>query len=301
MDLFFDSEKGMPFTIEVGYFDTIQEIKEKVSKYHGIPVDEQTLKFDGKTLPDDLNIHTSNILDNSHLKLITTTTTDPQQQSPQTTTTTKIITEEITPSPPSCSSSQKIKILLKTLGVVMEMDMNDSVLKLKEKINEMEGIGLSWTGVVSFVYANGIELHHHKTLHECQLIDGSEVEIIFKPPPTTTTTTPMMSLTTTTSSSALCNSSMGLMGNYSKKLKVVVLSKCREKITLDVNPSSNVGELRKELQKVRNQGTGFRLPEEGYFFIYKQNVMEEDQSFRWHRVVQGDTIEIFNGCVTGGS
>ncbi|KAI3805230.1 hypothetical protein L1987_27416 [Smallanthus sonchifolius] len=286
MDLFFDAEKGMSFTVEVGYFDTIQEIKEKVTKYHGIPVHEQTLKFDGKTLPDDLNIHTSDILDGSHLKLITTSTTTDPQQPPQTTT--KVKTEE-TPSPSSCSSSHKIKILLKPFNVSTEMDMNDPVLKIKEKMNELEGIPLSRM----VVCANGIELHDHKSLHECQLVDGSEVEITLKPP---TPPTPPPSLIT--HEPPLCGLNMGLLG---KKMKVFVMSKCGEKISLEVNSSSNVGELRKELEKVRNQGVGFRLPEEGYFFIYKQNVMEEDHSFRWHRVGQGDTIEIFNGCVTGGS
>ncbi|KAL7590055.1 hypothetical protein Lser_V15G39716 [Lactuca serriola] len=312
MDLYFEIEKGMPFCIEVGYFDTMKEIKEKVTKYHGIPVHEQTLMFKGRILPDDLNIHNSNIFDSSHLKLMinsptisttttTSPTTDPQQPPPHITTTAITITKvkiEETFSPASCSSSQKIKLFLKTFGVAIEMDPNDSVLKLKEKINEMEGIPFSRM----IIHANGNELHDHKTLHECQIVDGSEVEITLKPPTPTPTMT-ITTTTTTTTATALCNLSMNLMGhnNCSKKLKVNVMSKCGDKITLEVNPLSNVGELRKELQKVRSQGVGFRLPEEGYFFIYKQNVMEEDQSFRWHQVAQGDTIEIFNGCVTGGS
>ncbi|KAK9076987.1 hypothetical protein SSX86_005322 [Deinandra increscens subsp. villosa] len=286
MDLFFDAEKGISFTVEVGYFDTIQEIKEKVTKYHGIPVHEQTLKFDGKTLPDDLNIHTSDILDGSHLKLITATATEPQQ-SPQTTT--KVKTED-TPSPSSCSSSHKmIKLHLKPFGITIELDTNDPVLKIKEKTNEAEGIPIGRM----VVYANGIELHDHKSLHDCQLADGSEVELTVKPPTPPTPPPPMI-----THPPSLCGLNMGLLA---KKMKVYVMSKCGEKISLEVNGSSNVGELRKELEKVRNQGVGFRIPEEGYFFIYKQNVMEEDHSFRWHRVGHGDTIEIFNGCVTGGS
>ncbi|XP_071726981.1 ubiquitin domain-containing protein 7SL RNA1-like [Rutidosis leptorrhynchoides] len=296
MDLYFDSDKGKSFAIEVGYFDTIKEIKEKVTKYQGIPVLDQILQFDGKILPDDLNIHTSEIVDGSHLKLIsataTATTTDQ--------TATNIKTEETDHH--SSSSSNKIKIFLKKFGVTVEMDVNDLVSKLKEKINEIEGVPLCRISV----YANGNELHDHKSLHECQLVDGSEVEITLKPPtppptlPTTTTTSTTTS--TTASTTAACSGlNMGFLGNYAKKLKINVMSKSGEKIALEVNPLCNVGELRKELQKIRNQGVGFGLPEEGYFFIYKQNVMEEDQSFRWHRVAQGDTIEIFNGCVTGGS
>ncbi|CAI9298961.1 unnamed protein product [Lactuca saligna] len=153
---------------------------------------------------------------------------------------------------------------------------------------------------IMIVHANGNELHDRKTLHECQLVDGSEVELTLKPPmPTPTMTT----TTTTTTTTTLCNLCMNLMGhnNYSKKLNVNVMSKCGDEIMSKVNPLSNVGQLRKELQKVRSQRVGFRLPKEGYFFIYKQNVMEEDQSFKWHQVTQGDTIEIFNGCVTRGS
>ncbi|KAI3668858.1 hypothetical protein L6452_40074 [Arctium lappa] len=252
----------MPFCIEVGYFDTMKEIKEKVAKYHGIPVYEQTLIFKDKTLPDDLNIHNSDIFDRSRIQLhINNNTTE------------KVIVkkeEEITPCCSNNNSQQKnkksmmmIKLMLKSStslgggggGVTstIEMDMNDSVLKLKEKMNELMELG----GSICRIHANGIELHDdHKTLHECQLVN--------------------------------------------------VMSKCGKKITLEMNPLNNVGELRKELHKVirnnNNQAgsSSFRLPEDGYFFIYKQNVMEEDQSFRWHRVAQGDTIEIFNGCVTGG-
>ena len=33
----------------------------------------------------------------------------------------------------------------------------------------------------------------------------------------------------------------------------------------------------------------------------KQNVMDDDRAFRWHCVDHGDTIDIFNGSVSGGS
>ncbi|THU61614.1 hypothetical protein C4D60_Mb07t25180 [Musa balbisiana] len=81
----------------------------------------------------------------------------------------------------------------------------------------------------------------------------------------------------------------------------MVLPKCgTKKVPVDVNASDNVSELRKELQRLYGV-FNFHLPTDGYFFIYKQNVMDEDKSFRWHDVKQGDTIEIFNGSVTGGS
>ncbi|KAL5206478.1 hypothetical protein ABZP36_034687 [Zizania latifolia] len=70
-------------------------------------------------------------------------------------------------------------------------------------------------------------------------------------------------------------------------------------VGLEVSDLLAVKELRAEL------GAGaakLPLPKDGgYFFIYKQNVMEEDRTLRWHDVKNGDTIEIFNGQVTGGA
>ncbi|PNT65237.1 LOW QUALITY PROTEIN: hypothetical protein BRADI_4g39177v3 [Brachypodium distachyon] len=67
--------------------------------------------------------------------------------------------------------------------------------------------------------------------------------------------------------------------------------------TVEVGEADAVKELRAELD-----GQLLQLPEDGgYFFIYKQNVMEEDRTLRWHDVRSGDTIEIFNGRVTGGA
>nr|GMC98948.1 ubiquitin-like protein-NEDD8-like protein RUB3 [Ipomoea batatas] len=214
MDLIFEPQRGTQFTIEIGYFDTVQEIKEKVQKYQGIPASTQTLVFNGNVLQDDLNVHSSEILDRSH------------------------------------------------------------------KIEEADGIPVSRITV----YANGSELLDDRTLHDYELSDHSEVEVSFKPLPATTTT------------------SSGSSGNTnsSKRLRITVLSQCEtKKIPMEMNPSENVGELRKELERLKEQWQ-LELPDDGYFFIYKQNVMDDDRSFRWHNVGQGDTIEIFNGSVTGG-
>lgn len=100
--------------------------------------------------------------------------------------------------------------------------------------------------------------------------------------------------------SAATSATAGSTGS-SKKLKVMVKPKCgSQKIPMEVNASDNVGELKKELQKLQ-QRLHFHLPQEGFFFIYDRDVMDEDRSFRWHGVAHGDTIEIFNGSVTGGS
>ncbi|CAN8308608.1 unnamed protein product [Cochlearia groenlandica] len=200
MDVFFETQSGSPFSIEVGYFDTISEIKQKIEKYQRIPVSKQTLYFQGNALQDHHNIEQSQIFHNSRLQL--------HISSPDQTRNNQVVskTEQ---SPPSKSSSDS--------------------------------------------------------------------------------TAPVMTTTN------------GNGNNNLKKLRLMVLTKCgTRKIPVEVNPGDNVGELRKELVKIQ-QRSQFSLPQEGYFFIYKQNVMDDDRSFRWHRVDQDDTIEIFNGSVSGGS
>lgn len=126
------------------------------------------------------------------------------------------------------------------------------------------------------LYWRGRELQDSRSLRDCELPDRSEIDVGIKPLPAAS-------------------------GSGSKRLKLMVMSKCgTKKVPVEVNPLDNVGELRKELEKL-DQRFQFHLPPEGYFFIYKQNVMDDDRSFRWHHVGQGDTVEIFNGCVTGGS
>ncbi|KAL9816277.1 putative Ubiquitin domain-containing protein [Arabidopsis thaliana] len=69
ISVFFETQRGSPFSIEVGYFDTVLEIKEKIEKYQRIPVSKQTLFFQGNVLQDHLDIEKCQILDNSRLQL----------------------------------------------------------------------------------------------------------------------------------------------------------------------------------------------------------------------------------------
>ncbi|KAK4360046.1 hypothetical protein RND71_022275 [Anisodus tanguticus] len=270
MDVFFQPTKGRPFAIEVGYFDTILEIKDKIQRDQGIPISKQTLIFKGNVLDDHLNVHYSDILDHSHIQLVVESEPDKNN----------VVKAEHLSSP-----TRKIQLLLKMptskLGIALEVDVTDSVQRVKERIHEMEGVNVSKL----IMHANGIELIDHLNLQDYGLSDNSEIDVSIRP-------SVVASAMTTTSSGSSVNNGNGL-----KKLRIIVLSKCGTKKTpIEVNPSDNVGHLRKELQKLE-----LRLPQEGYFFIYKQNVMDDDRSFRWHHVCQGDTIEIFNGSVTGGA
>ncbi|XP_068646296.1 uncharacterized protein [Aristolochia californica] len=87
-------------------------------------------------------------------------------------------------------------------------------------------------------------------------------------------------------------------------------SPCRFKIRLSWSANVGCSNSRRSRLQRGCWGPGRRtvhrhlllhLPYDGYYVIYKQNVMEDDQTFRWHVVRQGDTVEIFNGRVTGES
>nr|CAB3468770.1 unnamed protein product [Digitaria exilis] len=72
-------------------------------------------------------------------------------------------------------------------------------------------------------------------------------------------------------------------------------------VAMEVGAMDVVRDLRKEVERLRlpvHDGGGGGGG--GYFFVYKQNIMDEDRTMRWHDVKNGDTIEIFNGTVTGG-
>ena len=271
---FFEPQRGKPFSIEVGYFDTVLEIKEKIQKYQSIPISKQTLIFNGQVLQDEGDIEKCEILHNSRIHLVVAADTDKPP----------VKMEELSPSP-APPPSTKIQLNVKTspskMHIPIEMDINDTVLKLREKIQDMESVPVNRI----LLHAAGTELHDHQILRDCEVSDNSEIEVSFRPSPTS-------------SAPAVAVSGGASCGGGSKKLKLLVLTKCgTKKIPVEVNASDNVVELRKELQKLQ-QRLQLNLPQEGYFFIYKQNVMDDDRSFRWHHVGQGDTIEIFNGSVS---
>ena len=271
MDVIFEPQRGRPFSIEVGFFDTILEIKEKLKKYQGIPLSKQTLIFNGNVLKDDLNIEHTEKLQNSHIQLM-------------------IAALESDKSPENSSSPSKkiqlnVKIPTYKMHVPPEMEVTDTVGKLKEKIQEMEAVPINRL----MIHLSGAELQDHRSLCECEILENSDIDVSFRLLPTTTSSAAMVALSLSPSP-GLGLRPTTLLG--SKKLKLLVLPKCgTKKIPVEMNASNNVRELRKELQKLQEK-LQFSLLQEGYFFIYKQNVMDDDRSFRWHHVGQGDTIEV---------
>lgn len=257
MDVIFETSRGRNFTIEIGFFDTVLEIKEKVQRYEGYPVSSQKLVFKGQELLDDRDTEHYEILQGSRLQLIVVAETDDGRQ---------VKIED------SGRIHVIVKIPISKRQLSLEVDVMDSVSRMKERIQECEGFPVNRFAL----FYGSIEMQDTRVLAEYGVAEHSEVNVVVRPCPPAAT-------------------------SASKKLKLLVLPKCgTKKIPVEVNASDNVSELRKELQRLHAH-LQFHLPSEGYFFIYKQNVMDDDRTFRWHDVRPGDTIEIFNGSVTGGS
>lgn len=116
MDVIFEVQSGKTFSIEVGFFDTVLEIKEKVQKYQGIPISKQTLIFNGEILQDDGDIWKCEIFQNSCIHLMVATIDSNHQKLPR-------------------DQDSKFHLNIKTpyskSHIPIEIEKNDTVLKLK--------------------------------------------------------------------------------------------------------------------------------------------------------------------------
>ncbi|GMN49814.1 hypothetical protein TIFTF001_018981 [Ficus carica] len=121
MDLIFLFQKRRPFSIEVGFFDTVLEIKQKVEKYQGIPVSEQTFVFNGRALPDDGDVASCVLLHNSCINLVIA---------------------EARPSCPSEKTVHRLNVRIATPKkhvVIKEMNINDTVPKAETTLSPAKG------------------------------------------------------------------------------------------------------------------------------------------------------------------
>ncbi|CAL9233086.1 unnamed protein product [Arabidopsis halleri] len=83
MDVFFETQSGDTFEIELDYWDTVLDIKQKIEKYQRIPVSKQTLFFQGKVLQDHLDIEQCQILDNSRIQIFVEPDPNPNHNNDQ--------------------------------------------------------------------------------------------------------------------------------------------------------------------------------------------------------------------------
>ncbi|KAE8681938.1 Polyubiquitin 10 [Hibiscus syriacus] len=335
MDVIFETQSGKAFSIEVDFFDTVLEIKGKVQKYEGTPVDNQTLIFNGQVLQNERDVEYCEILQYSRIQLRVAPASDIKNKQ-QRRSSSPLKEVQLNADTPLSESSfpfeiddhdmallistdaelRDIKVVLQSSGAELHGDMspgdcmlteNDNVdVNIKKDCllteNENVDMNIKKSSETSIhleidksdnvlLQSSGAELQGDMSPGDCMLAEKNNVNVnvnvtIKKPP------LPPRSRKVSPTAAALTGAAMATRG--SKKMKLWVLPMYgTKKIPVAMNANDNVGELRKELQKLQKK-LHFDLSEEGYFFIHKQNVMEDDRSFKWHQVVEGDTIEIFN-------
>ncbi|EEE51981.1 hypothetical protein OsJ_33659 [Oryza sativa Japonica Group] len=263
MEVTLETVAGRRFTVEIWFFSTVRRIKEYVLRQEGIPVESQRLFFAGAELDDDGDTERYSILQGSTVLLLL---------------------PEDGAAPPSSGggggggggTKAMVRVVVnapaalagKGGAVTVEVDAAAcTVAGLKERVQE---------GTDGALPAARVALMFGKV----EMEDGRAVAEYVPP------------------------------GAAADGTATVVVSAVQPRVTVNVKWGAKaaavevsdmlaVKDLRAELG-----GAAAHLPlpkDGGYFFIYKQNVMEEDRTLRWHDVKNGDTIEIFNGRVTGGA
>ncbi|KAM0937082.1 putative Ubiquitin-like domain-containing protein [Dioscorea sansibarensis] len=287
MDVIIEKRKdGNRFKMEIGFFDTVLEIKEKIHKYHGVPVPKQSLFIRGAAMADDRDTEHYELVEGSKIELVVV---DQDEEGKQ---------ESIMGGPDEAvmvedddehhdgdndDEGERKRITFKiTISVpamrrwiAMDVEGGETVAQLKEMIG-IEGLAAGRMALM----VGGVEMQDpQRALRDYGVVGGTEVSVVVR-------------------SAAAAAAAAGSVG---KRITVMVLVKgVTKKIGVEVNVMESVRELRKELERLEGLQR-LVLPAEGYFFIYRQEVMEEERSFRWHGVKNNDTIEVFNGSVTGGS
>ncbi|KAF7061875.1 hypothetical protein CFC21_068533 [Triticum aestivum] len=267
MEVTFETTQGRRFTVEIWYLSTVRRIKEYILRQEGIPVESQRLFFQGQELQDDRDTQHYPIVEGSHVLIVL----------PDDSPTTAGAVVRVVASGPALGQGRRI---------VLELDASCTVARLKEVLQERTDGAVPATMVS--VFLEKAEMEDDKELAQFDPpVDGMEMEVRVvarQPPPP-----------------PACNDGNGaakVNNKLQQRMSVEVKWGARA-VTLEVSDMDAVKELRAEL------GSGaphLLLPDDGaYFFIYKQNVMEEERTLRWHDVKAGDTIEIFNGRVTGGA
>lgn len=151
------------FTIEVGYFDTVAEIKEKIEKYYGFPIASQTLIFNGEVMEDERDTVHYEILHNSRIQL------QVQPKQPK-----ALVKTEY---------SSKLQLIFCTIDGKNKnshnVDAKETIILLKKMIASSKRYPLGKFVVVW----NGEELKDNQTLEDYVIPNLSKIFTVIKPFP----------------------------------------------------------------------------------------------------------------------
>jgi ubiquitin C len=281
MDVTFATPRGREFTLEVWYFATVREVKEAVGAREGVPAASQRLFLGGRELDDDARDAAHyGVLQGSRILLLLPDDDDAENAAP--------------PSSPdsatSAAAAVRVAVSAPAIGRTVALDARatDTVARVKEILQDRTDGALA--AARSALFFDKAEMEDGRALadYDPPAEGVMELCVVVRQPPTS-------------DAAEAAGGGNGGGARNQQKIAVKVMFGARV-VALEVGAMDVVRDLRKEVvERLRLPVHDGSAGGGGYFFVYKQNVMDEDRTLRWHDVKNGDTIEIFNGTVTGGA
>ncbi|MCL7041715.1 hypothetical protein MKW94_030681 [Papaver nudicaule] len=238
------------FTMQIGFSESVFDIKRRIEQGLGIEVSTQILTVYGLELIDGLDMGDYPII-------VEGTRIDLNIKN-------KEVVIEVDP------NRIQIVLLISKRKAIVEVDRTETVASLKEKIHGIDGSPIKRT-VLSF---SGIEMNeNYRSLCEYGICEGSEVSVFYR------------------------NVNHPIRGDQpsARRLSLVVQTTSvlnSARIPLEMFESNTIRDIRRVLLD------GKMLPQDDYFFIHKQRIMQDDCSLRWHGVEDGDFLYVFKGTVS---
>eukprot|EP01101_Sappina_pedata_P009033 TRINITY_DN513_c0_g1_i1.p1 TRINITY_DN513_c0_g1~~TRINITY_DN513_c0_g1_i1.p1 ORF type:complete len:149 (+),score=39.77 TRINITY_DN513_c0_g1_i1:163-609(+) len=148
MRVYINTMTGRGFYLQVDLIDSVLDLKNKIQETESIPTNQQRLIFGSKNLKDNNILDDYNIQDESNIHLVAFV--------------------------PGGSGPMRVCITTKTgKTIIVEVDRTDSVLDLKNKIQETEGIPSNRQHLIF----DGKELKDDGlALADCEIWNGSKIE-----------------------------------------------------------------------------------------------------------------------------